>query len=271
MGKGYNNYMCKKFFHPTNFENIKQKWMAEQQHEHDSKKEEEKLNQYRREQETLENRALLGDVKAKLGLAWMYDQPAMLEKEPEETNTGKDKKFEWQRKYQAPREAYIKNSDEIMDQPFGIEVRNVRCMRCKKWGHVNTDRICSLYGQSFTQEPTEAELSKLSDTGKHLKNEGLQFKKNVELTGFNDFLYKKATESLKKIHSHQEPSSSSHSSNSEGDMTMQFLENLSEKQRSKLLKKLSKMSEKEKKSAKARSPSPSSSHRHKKHKKSHHK
>ncbi len=79
MGKGYNNYMCKKFFHPTNFDNIKRKWMAEQKEEFDSKKEQERLTQYRREQEELENRVLLGDEKARLGLAWMYDQPAVME------------------------------------------------------------------------------------------------------------------------------------------------------------------------------------------------
>lgn len=54
--------------------------MAEQANEYDTKKELEKLNQYRREQETLENRVLLGDEKARLGLAWMYDQPALMEK-----------------------------------------------------------------------------------------------------------------------------------------------------------------------------------------------
>ena len=83
----------------------------------------------------------------------MYDQPAGLRRKDEEFDAiGKEKpdfKFEWQKN--APREKYLKGNTECQsDQPFGIAVKNVRCLKCKQWGHMNTDKECPLFGQATT-------------------------------------------------------------------------------------------------------------------------
>jgi len=62
-----------------------------------------------------DNRALLGDEKAKLGLSLMYDPPPGAKKEKVKEDDEPEFKFGWQREYNAPREAYVKGDDAITD------------------------------------------------------------------------------------------------------------------------------------------------------------
>lgn len=225
MGKGFNNYMTKKFFHPASKDNIKRVWMAKQKTDFEKKKQEDLMTQYQREQEMLSNRALLGDEKAKMGLSFLYDAPPGL-KNKEKEDDEPEYKFEWQRKYNAPREAFAKGDDTICDQPFGIEVRNIRCIKCRQWGHVNTDKICPLFGKNLTAEPPQPETSTFSLL-EGLKEEGFRLKESM----LGKFM---ASSSSQPILLQGE----------EDDPEVQFLKSLTPKQKKKLLKKLNSLQNK---------------------------
>lgn len=40
----------------------------------------------------------------------------------------------------------------------------MRCIKCKKWGHVNTDKICPLYGKSRLDNDSSHPISQLTLT-----------------------------------------------------------------------------------------------------------
>lgn len=261
--------MCKKFFHPASRDNLKRVWMAEQQAEAYKKKQEELRTQYEKEQNLHENKAMLSkDSKDKLSVNFMYEPPPGVRKEREKDTTEPEYKFEWQRKFNAPRESYCKGDTEIRDQPFGIQVRNVRCIKCHKWGHINTDKECSMYSISMSEARklhSEAEASEMMAKNvleEQMKEDGLVMKKSaLEL------------QNIKQIHQQHRlvPSDDEESEMKEGshkgNTELAFLKSLSKEQKLELLKKLEKI-EKLKNKNEKRKLKKEKTHKSKKEKKS---
>ncbi|XP_044267992.1 corepressor interacting with RBPJ 1 [Tribolium madens] len=246
MGKGFNNYMCKKFFHPASRDNLKRVWMAEQKAEAYKKKQEELRQQYEKEQDLHDNKAMLSkESKDKLSINFMYEPPPGARKEREREDNEPEYKFEWQRKYNAPRESYCKGDQEIRDQPFGIQVRNVRCIKCHKWGHINTDKECPMYSlsTSVARSLESASIMDQKSLVEQMREDGLAIKKqylsNTGTANYDLIINEDADE----------------------NSVVTFIKSLTKKQKKALLKKLEKIEKggKDKKNKKRRDSDETSS------------
>jgi len=232
--------MCKKFFHPASADNLKRVWMATKKADAEKKKQDDLRAQYDKEQELYNNKALLSkESKERLEVNFMYEPPPGCKKvgETEEGEDGEPEyKFEWQRTWgHAPKESYLQQGDDFVEQPFGIQVCQAKCIKCGKYGHMNTDKRCHLYGKSVDHDaPIQSvDQDKLME---EMKADGLAMRWSAwdmnKMAGPNHQLVE-AGDKAKPLVDRAE-----------------VLKSMSKEEKKKLLKKLKKMEKKNKKSKK---------------------
>lgn len=255
-GKTFHEYMSAKFWHPASKRNIVTVWKRKEQMKAEKRKHDERAEEARRENEKNMVASALGEKKAKLGVSFLYDMPNNIM--PKDINAPENQgdlpgmtaknfeiKFDWQKN--APRDSHFNGMGEVRNsifnhKPFGIEVRNVKCLKCGAWGHSNFDRTCPLFGKVADRDNPDFDLKReqlelLSSRLQETSTQGYKMKQTV-MDGFNigDTMFDPLEKKRK---------------NKQELPEMEFLKTLDPAEKALLLKTLEKQRKKKKKKEKA--------------------
>lgn len=116
VGKGYNNFMSKKAFHPASHANQRRIQEAEAKEQAKRKHDEETMAQYQKEQELFQQKSLVSrESKDKLSLSFMYDAPPSTSQKGSNNNEEEDTKLDLKWKL----EKQIKSPSS----PSGVKVK----------------------------------------------------------------------------------------------------------------------------------------------------
>jgi len=234
MGKGFENYMSKKWFHPTNMENQKRKFLAEKKETEHTKRQDDLREQYAREQEEFCNKQLIGDEKARLGLSFMYNAPALLKDQKEDNNNNK--------------KSLMPTTSDGSDAPPPVfkDRRKTQCMKCRRFGHANTDKVCPLYGRSRLDVDVtldaEAIAQQSTKSTLHIKQEAVDADNDQETA--TAAAAAATTTTTTQTKSAKGVEKTKNEAEEDDGLSLDMLRNLPRKQKKHLLKRLRKLAKK---------------------------
>ncbi|CCI49357.1 unnamed protein product [Albugo candida] len=136
----------------------------------------------------------------------------------------------------APVEGDYTGNVKVNFKPMGVQLRNVRCLRCGEWGHLSGDRECEL--RNFN--PHDAARQALEDPFSYM-NKMTQVNKQELVLRRAAIPFEMQTEHISKDYE-----LISSEDDSDCDSESAFLQKLTTKEKKMLLKKLKKASKKEK-------------------------
>ncbi len=170
----------------------------------------------------------MGDEKARLGLSFMYNAPTSLKDQKPQDSNDKNNQSELQ-----PNTSGSSNSN--------AQAKNIRCLKCKRWGHANTDKTCPLYGKSRldVEETFDEESVKLTLQEQDVKPSTSEFNKELNKSRNSDENTSKEEDEEKNNESEDED---------DKDLTLDMLRNLPRKEKKVLLKRLKRLAKKIKRS-----------------------
>ena len=156
------SFLGKKSFHPSNPQNLRKLFSAEEKKAQEERKKEELLREHEQEETRKHAANLLREAtggggervkEAPASTAFMYQPPPGMREAQQKRQREDAQKTRAEQDAEkfailenAPRQGAHTLDLDVHHQPFGVLLKNVKCKRCGEWGHAAGERECKLRG-----------------------------------------------------------------------------------------------------------------------------